>query len=249
MRRASLQLGLVAVACVLVLTIYLSRGRTAPHLVTGVPAGAANEDAKGPTKALEIQPTRETVAEILNQLQSKVESGAASALPDQLKAKGQVDLARAASAWVGAMIDPDFAAFHKFRVDRGFVHPAESESEKTLFLECVRDTRFARMSLARADVRMIYVNGRRVAPPDRQGDESALETAIDGAYPIPSDLKASLATICEIRLPMERRSSDGREVPVVVGYRFYWHPQRNQWIPHSTVQYHRKSDGIAITPI
>jgi hypothetical protein len=96
---------------------------------------------------------------------------------------------------------------------------------------------------------MIYIDGRRVAPADRQGEESALETSVQGAYPVPHDLAKDRATVVEVRIPMERRSTAGGMVPVVVGFRFVWHPQRGQWIPYSTMQYHRKSDSISITPI
>lgn len=247
MQKSTWQIGLVIGICALAITVYFVRGRAVPKYVSQ--PSSASPPSVNATLQLEVQPAKDTVELTLSQLEEVVNASSNSALPQSLKNQARQDLGRASRAWIAAMIDPDFSAFHKFRVERGYVHPEESAEEKRIFEQCVKDTSLANLSIAGANVRMIYVDGRRVAPPDREGYVNALETAIQGAYPVPEDIKGARATIVEVRLPMERRSPEGRPVPVVVGYRFFWHPKRMQWIPHSTVQCYDTSDAITITPI
>lgn len=204
---------------------------------------------------LDTKPTAETVSTDVQRAAEHVKRTVSTLPPEhRIPDSRHADLVDAFSAWLRMTLDGDADADRSWKLARGMAPPSVEVTDdvRAMWRASTEKTRLAPFGMESMEVRVIYRDGKRVAPEQLQeGFDTLRSQKVDAdmkpLFPIPTDPERSRADIVEIRLPMSVKSVEKDEHgTVLMGYQFSWNNERKQWIPYCTVLYH-VADGRLYT--
>lgn len=107
------------------------------------------------------------------------------------------------------------------------------------------------VGLGQVELRVIYLNGRRVAPDEVIVEGFARTESAFGAesMPIPLDPAGQRLTIVEVRMPMKAGQVGTAELaPTLTGFRYAYVPIQQRWILWSAIRLHAEGTHSVFTP-
>lgn len=187
-------------------------------------------------------PTEATTAGICKEASSRVLARASGdARSGVFSGPRAQDLADALGERLLATLAPDWSRDVQAMIRRGAsLSPEPPSSEQLKLLESGRARgRLAPLSLDQLEVRVLYREGVRVAPPTAQEGFriATLTTRGPARMDIPDDPERARLDVVEVRVPMRLADVQGVARDVLVGYQFGWNDRRRQWIPLANAVY------------
>lgn len=231
---------LIASVATIGATVYLvvtlsGRGRPTPVIAP---------PPEPPTTAIELgdleldsMPTEETKNELINAARDRaMEKMSESNIPSAAKQ----NLADAFRERLQSVIDPDYTRDRAARIARG-QPPITDKIEPDGWRNQFAVFELSGFDTARLEVRQIFNDGEWIAPNPYQDEGFGTSTSqLSGeiAYPVPSDPEAAKLDVWEVRMPMEVHGPfEDQPNVALVGFRFVWHNDRQQWIPYGNTMY------------
>lgn len=188
---------------------------------------------------LEVHPTAETFPRVVDQARAKIQeeilSKRASAVVPPARSS---DLVAAFTELFGATVGGEYQRYVSFVMSRGYKGPVADEKAWAAQSSTIV---MAPLSLEGLEVRALYRNGEEVS--SDQGSGLTVMTGYPNPpdlFPVPKDMESVRGDVVEIRFPMQKTTivRDEKRSTILVGFQFYWNPQRSQWIPWKTAVYH-----------